>query len=68
MTNKILDYAKNVEKLVDPMAVGKVHYLQTKMKPLNQRLWIEGNTSIAYGRISGQAVEAVDFSKIKTLG
>ncbi|MBQ2672572.1 hypothetical protein IJG01_01190 [Candidatus Saccharibacteria bacterium] len=34
MTSKILDYAKNVEKLVDPMAVGKVHYLQTKMKHL----------------------------------
>lgn len=26
-----------------------------KMKPLNQRLWIEGNTSIAYGRTSGEA-------------
>ena len=25
------------------------------MKPLNQRLWIEGNTSIAYGRTSGEA-------------
>ena len=34
MTNKILDYAKNVEKLVDPMEVGKVLYLQTKMKYL----------------------------------
>lgn len=30
----ILDYAKGVERLVDPMAVGKVHYLQTKMKHL----------------------------------
>ena len=28
----ILDYAKGVERLVDPMEVGKVHYLQTKMK------------------------------------
>ena len=28
----VLDYAKGVEKLVDPMQVGKVHYLQTKMK------------------------------------
>ena len=28
------DYAKGVEKMVDPMAVGKVHYLQTKLKKL----------------------------------
>lgn len=30
----IHDYAKGVEKMVDPMAVGKVHYLQTKLKKL----------------------------------
>lgn len=24
------------------------------MRPLNQRLWIEGNTSIAYGRLAGE--------------
>ena len=30
----VLEYAKGVEKLVDPMAVGKVHYLQTKLKHL----------------------------------
>lgn len=30
----ILDYAKGVERLVNPMEVGKVHYLQTKMKYL----------------------------------
>ncbi len=30
----ILDYAKGVERLVDPMEVGKVLYLQTKMKRL----------------------------------
>ena len=29
--------------------------LNAKMKPLNQRLWIEGNTSIAYGRLAGEA-------------
>ena len=28
--------------------------LHAKMKPLNQRLWIEGNTSIAYGRLAGE--------------
>ena len=27
--------------------------LNAKMRPLNKRLWIEGNTSIAYGRSSG---------------
>ena len=26
-----------------------------KMKPLNERLWIEGNTSIAYGRLAGES-------------
>ena len=26
-----------------------------KMRKLNQRLWIEGNTSIAYGRLAGEA-------------
>ena len=30
----VLEYAKGVEKLVDPMEVGKVSYLQTKMKHL----------------------------------
>lgn len=28
---------------------------KSKMRPLNQRLWIEGNTSIAYGRLAGEA-------------
>ncbi len=27
---------------------------RAKMKPLDQRLWIEGNTSIAYGRLAGE--------------
>lgn len=27
---------------------------RAKMKPLNQKLWIEGNTSIAYGRLAGE--------------
>ncbi|MBR3414958.1 hypothetical protein IKG73_03040 [Candidatus Saccharibacteria bacterium] len=30
----ILEYAKGVERLVDPMEVGKVHHLQTKMRHL----------------------------------
>ncbi|MDO4742121.1 MAG: hypothetical protein Q4A79_01980 [Candidatus Saccharibacteria bacterium] len=30
----VLEYAKGVEKLVSPMEVGKVHYLQTKLKHL----------------------------------
>lgn len=72
----VLEYAKGIEKLVDPMMVGKTHYLQTKlsklpvclqrkivksatkkadkMRHLNERLWIEGNTSIAYGRLAGE--------------
>ena len=28
------DFARGVEKMVDPMAVGKVHYLQTRLKKL----------------------------------
>ncbi len=30
----ILEYSKGVEKLVDPMGVGKTHYLQTKLSKL----------------------------------
>ncbi len=30
----ILDYAKGVERMVNPMDVGKTHYLQTKLKLL----------------------------------
>ncbi len=33
----------------------EMNLMKAKMKPLNQRLWIEGNTSIAYGRASGEA-------------
>lgn len=33
----------------------KANLLKAKMKPLDQRLWIEGNTSIAYGRMAGEA-------------
>lgn len=29
--------------------------MKAKMRLLNQRLWIEGNTSIAYGRLAGEA-------------
>ena len=28
--------------------------MNAKMRPLNQRLWIEGNTSIAYGKLAGE--------------
>lgn len=35
----ILEYAKGVEKLVDPMEVGKVLYLQTKLKRLP--VWLQ---------------------------
>ncbi|MBR3264007.1 hypothetical protein IKF94_02115 [Candidatus Saccharibacteria bacterium] len=29
--------------------------LKTKMRSLDQKLWIEGNTSIAYGRLAGES-------------
>ena len=35
----VLDYSKGVEKLVDPMEVGKVHYLQTKLRKLP--VWLQ---------------------------
>lgn len=35
----ILDYAKGVEKLVDPMMVGKTHYMQTKLTKLP--VWLQ---------------------------
>lgn len=35
----VLEYAKGVEKLVDPMAVGKTHYLQTKLRKLP--IWLQ---------------------------
>ena len=33
----------------------QVNLMKAKIKPLDQRLWIEGNTSIAYGRLAGEA-------------
>ena len=36
-------------------AICRANLMKAKMKPLNQRLWIEGNTSIAYGRMAGEA-------------
>lgn len=30
----VLKYAEGVEKLVDPIEVGKVHYMQTKLRRL----------------------------------
>lgn len=35
----VLEYSKGVERLVDPMSVGKVHYLQTKLKRLP--IWLQ---------------------------
>lgn len=32
----------------------QANLLKAGMKPLDQRLWIEGNTSIAYGRLAGE--------------
>lgn len=44
MKNK--DGSKKVECLAN--------LTHAKMRPLNERLWIEGNTSIAYGRLAGE--------------
>ena len=44
---KSLDGKKKVECLAN--------LNRAKMKRLNQRLWIEGNTSIAYGRLAGES-------------
>ena len=35
----ILDYAKGVEKLIDPMLVGKTHFMQTRLKKLPK--WLQ---------------------------
>ena len=35
----VLEYAKGVERMVDPMEVGKVHYMQTKLKHLPK--WLQ---------------------------
>ena len=35
----ILEYAKGVERLVDPMEVGKVTYMQTKLRRLP--VWVQ---------------------------
>lgn len=46
----IHDFAKGVERLVDPMEVGKTHYLQTKLKKLPiclQKKIIKNNTKKA---------------------
>ena len=36
---KIIDFAIGVEKMVDPMAVGKTHYLQTKLSKMP--VWLQ---------------------------
>lgn len=43
---KNLDGTKKVECVAS--------LLNSKMRPLNRRFWIEGNTSIAYGRLAGE--------------
>ena len=35
----VLEYAKGVERLVDPMMVGKTHYMQTKLRRLP--VWLQ---------------------------
>lgn len=38
----------------DKIVECTANLLHAKMRPLNQRLWIEGNTSIAYGKLAGE--------------
>ena len=35
----VLEYAEGVEKMVNPMEVGKIHYLQTKLRRLP--VWLQ---------------------------
>ena len=35
----VLEYAKGVERLVDPMAVGTSHYMQTRLRKLP--VWLQ---------------------------
>lgn len=39
----------------DKKAICQANLMKAKMKPLGQKLWIEGNTSIAYGKLTGEA-------------
>lgn len=48
----IHDYAKGVERMVDPMAVGKVHYLQTRLKKLP--IWIQKKIIKSHTKKAGQ--------------
>lgn len=36
---KVLEFSKGVERLVDPMMVGKTHHMQTKLKMLPR--WLQ---------------------------
>ena len=39
ITMNVLEYAKGVERLVDPMMVGQSHYMQTKLSKLP--VWLQ---------------------------
>lgn len=49
------DFVCEMQKLDKSAKVEcTANLMRSKMRPLNQRLWIEGNTSIAYGRLAGE--------------
>lgn len=49
------DFVCEMESLDEKKrAKCQANLMKAKMKALNQRLWIEGNTSIAYGRLTGE--------------
>ena len=58
----ILDFAKGVERLVDPMEVWKVLYMQTLSDSSGQRTHCGSEEKLR------AAVEKVNFRKIRTLG
>ena len=48
----VLEYSKGVEHLVDPMSVGKVHYLQTKLKRLP--IWLQKKLVLSASKKTGK--------------
>ncbi|MBQ3325565.1 hypothetical protein IJG79_00215 [Candidatus Saccharibacteria bacterium] len=50
-----MDNSSDQKTSIKKFAKCEASLINAKMRPLNQRLWIEGNTSIAYGRSAGEA-------------
>ena len=49
------DFVCDMKSIDDRKSIKcEASLLNSKMRPLDQKLWIEGNTSIAYGRLAGE--------------